>query len=70
MHRASEFEPFAINGPVSVDLTFVDPSYADALEHLDFVNRVDGRTIRLGGEDFVQAFERFSALHFLAPVVR
>lgn len=49
---------------------FIDPSYADALEHLDFVERVDGMTIRLEGADFLNAFERFNALHFLAPVVR
>jgi D-amino peptidase len=68
--RAADYEPFTVNGPVGVEVTFVDPSYADTLEHLDFVNRVDGRTISLVGEDFLRAFERFSALHFLAPVVR
>jgi D-amino peptidase len=68
--RAADFELFVINGSVMVQVTFVDPSYADTVEHLDFVTRVDGRTIRLEGEDFLQAFERFDALHFLAPVVR
>ena len=68
--HASDFRPFVFNGPVTVQVTFIDPSYADTVEHLDFVTRVDGRTIRLEAEDFLQAFERFNALHFLAPVVR
>jgi D-amino peptidase len=68
--QASRFKPFTFPYPVRVEVTFVDPSYADTVEHLDFVTRVDGRTIRLDGEDYLQAFERFNALHFLAPVVR
>jgi D-aminopeptidase len=51
-------------------VVFTDPSYADALEPLDFVQRVDGRTIGLQAQNYLQAFERFNALHFLAPVVR
>jgi len=68
--RVSDFKPFGFNGPVTVEVVFVYPSYADTLEHLDFVTRIDGRRIRLEAEDFLQAFERFNALHFLAPVVR
>ena len=68
--HVSEFEPFIIEEFVTAEVVFIDPSYADALEHLDFVERVDGRTIRLVGADFLKAFERFNALHFLAPVVR
>jgi len=70
VRQAADFEPFVISGPVTVEVTFVDPSYADTVENLDFVERVDGRTISLEGEDFLRAFERFDALHFLAPVVR
>ena len=68
--RASSFKPFVFNGPVVIQVVFVAPSYADTLERLDFVTRVDGRTIRLEAEDLVKAFERFTALHFLAPVVQ
>jgi D-aminopeptidase len=49
---------------------FTDPSYADTIEHLDFVTRMDGRTVRFQGDDFLRAFERFNALHFLAPQVK
>jgi D-amino peptidase len=68
--RASAFRPFTFDGPVIAEVVFTDPSYADPLEHLDFVSRVNGRTIRLEGADYLKAFERFSALHFLAPVIR
>ena len=68
--RAGDFKPLVFAGPVAVEVVFVDPSYADTLEHLDFVTRVDGRTLRFHAEDYLKAFERFSALHFLAPAVR
>jgi len=68
--RAAEFKPFTFDGPVEVRIAFIDPSYADVLEHLDFVTRVDGRTIVTVAPDYVSAFERFSALHYLAPAVR
>jgi D-amino peptidase len=70
VRRVSELEPFTFQGPVTAEVVFTDPGYADPLEHLDFVQRVDGRTIRIAAVDYLQAFERFSALHFLAPVVR
>jgi D-amino peptidase len=70
VERAAELSPFTFDGPVTAEVVFIDPSYADPLEHLDFVTRLDGRTIRVQGANYLQAFERFSALHFLAPVVR
>jgi D-amino peptidase len=70
VRRASAFRPYTFEGSVTAEVVFTDPSYADTLEHLDFVERVDGRTIRVVAEDYLRAFERFNALHFLAPVVR
>jgi len=70
VEHAGDHTPFGFPGPVTAEVVFTDPSYADALEHLDFVERIDGRTIRIQAPDYVQAFERFNALHFLAPVVR
>ena len=67
--QASGFEPFAFSSPVTVQVMFINPAYADTLEHLDFVTRVDGVTISLEGEDFLKAFERFNALHFLSSIV-
>ena len=69
VQRAAEFKPFLVQSPVTVQVTFTDPSYADGAEHLDYVTRIDGRTVRLPGDDLVKAFERFNVLMFLAPVV-
>jgi len=70
VEHAADFELFVFDAPVSVQVTFVDPSYADAVEHLDSVERLDGRTIRLEAQDYLKAFERFDALRFLAGVVQ
>jgi D-amino peptidase len=70
VHHAGDYKPFTFPGQVTAQIVFTDPSYADVLEYLDFVERVDGRTIRVQGKDYLQAFERFNALHFLAPHVR
>jgi len=70
VRRARQLRPFTFTGPVTTEVVFTDPSYADVLEHLDFVTRVDGRTIRFDAGDYRAAFERFNALHFLAGVVR
>jgi D-amino peptidase len=70
VQQAPSFVPYRFEGPVAAQVVFTDPSYADTIEHLDFVNRVDGRTVSFEGQDFLAAFERFSALHFLAPAVR
>lgn len=69
VRRASDFKPFILNGPVKVQISFINPSFVDTIEHLDFVTRIDGRTIRLEEEDFLKAFERFNALNLLAPVL-
>ena len=70
VRRAPEFKHFTFKGTVTVEVVFTHPSYADTIENLDFVTRVDGRTVRFEGDDFIKAFERFNALHFLAGVVR
>ena len=70
VRRVATLRPFIFKGPVTAEVVFTDPSCADTLEHLDFVERVDGRTIRLSARNYLQAFERFNALHFLAPAVR
>lgn len=70
VRRASDLRPFGFTGPVMVQVVFVDPSYADVVANLDFVDRLDGRTIRFEAADYLAAFERFNAVHFLAEVVR
>jgi D-amino peptidase len=68
--RADAFEPFVLDTPVEAEVTFVDPSFADCVEHLPFVTRIDGRRIGFVADDFQAAFELFNALQFLAGTVR
>jgi len=70
VRRATEFSPFRFEGPVQIAVTFAGPDYADALELVPGVTRTDGRTISFEAPDFLLGFELFTALHFLAPVVR
>lgn len=63
-------KPFVISPPVRTEITFTDPSYADGVANLPFVERVDGRTIAFTSDDFIKAFESFNAIQFLAGVVR
>ncbi|MBM3476559.1 MAG: hypothetical protein FJX75_25070 [Armatimonadetes bacterium] len=68
--RADDFEPFVLDTPVEVEVTFIDPSYADGIEHLPFVTRANGRQVLFEAEDFQAAFELFNAIQFLAGTVR
>jgi D-amino peptidase len=70
VQKASEFKPFRIDGPVSVQVVFTTPVAADTVENLHFVQRVDGRTVTFEGGDFLEAFELFDGLHFLAGIGR
>ena len=62
--------PFVIQPPVRGEITFVEPSYADNIAFLPFVERRDGRTVSFEADDYLQAFEMFNALHFLAGIRR
>jgi D-amino peptidase len=66
VQRASEFKPFRIDGSVAVQVVFTTPGCADTIGHVHAVHRVDGRTVTFEAGDFLEAFELFDALHFLA----
>jgi len=68
--NGSTAKPFTIEPPVRTEVTFTDPSYADCVSDMPFVERVDGRTITYKSADIIQAFELFNAIQFLAGVVR
>ena len=53
--------------PVKVEVTFANPSPADALIGFPGLERVDGCTVvHEGTEDFLKAHGWFDAAHFLA----
>lgn len=51
-----QVEPFRIESPVTVEVTFDRPVYADLAGMLDDVERVDGRTIRYERADMPNAY--------------
>jgi D-amino peptidase len=57
VRHAKEFKPFIVQGPVTAEIVFVDPSFADAAELLPGVRRLDGRTIRYQAINVSDAFQ-------------
>jgi len=55
-------EPFVIEPPIRTEIVFIDPTCADNLEYLPFVERVDGRTIAYTTDDLIGAFELYYML--------
>ena len=70
VREASTFKPYVVDGPVTVKVVFAGPAYADTLETLDIVTRVDGRTITFEAENILKAFEWFFAMYSLSRMVR
>ena len=70
LRRLDSVSPFTLKSPVHGEITFANPSCADALCHIPFVERLNGRSVAFTATDFVQAFELFNALHFLATQFR
>ena len=68
--KANSISPFTIEPPVHVEVTFIDPSYADTVCFLPFVERVDGRTVAYDAEDFLYAVKIFDGFRFLSTALR
>ena len=51
--RLDEFQPYRLDTPVRLDLTFKSYMPAEVLSYLAVVERVDAHTIRFVGEDMV-----------------
>lgn len=70
LSRVGKVSPFVFKPPIETDVTYIDPSYADAVTNLPFVERVDGCRIRLVSDDYLEAFEIFDALYRVADSYR
>jgi D-amino peptidase len=53
LERLDEFQPYRLDTPVRLDLTFKSYMPAEVLSYLAVVERVDAHTIRFVGEDMV-----------------
>jgi D-amino peptidase len=70
MGKIGIIKPFAINPPIKAEITYTDPTFADNLEHLPFIERIDGRTVTYTAPNFIDAFEIFNMLQFYGGNVR
>ena len=70
VRRSEYFEPFVLETPLTVDITFRCPEQADDIEYLAFVTRSSALDITFEAEDMQAAFELFNAIQFLAGTVR
>ena len=59
------FEP-----PIELVIEFLNTAFADAVEILPFVDRVDGRTIRFVHDDFSVVFDMILSIVHMAYIVR
>jgi len=70
MGRIGTIKPYVINPPIKAEVVFIDPTCADNLEHLPFIERVDGRTVTFTASNFVDAFEIFNMVQFYGGNVK
>lgn len=66
IEKRGGIQPFVINGPYTVELTYVNSSFADAAEVLPIVEKVNGETHRFQANDFITAFRYLRSLISLA----
>lgn len=66
LKRRRAIKPFVIKPPITTEIVFTDPNYADMIAPMPCVKRLDGRTVRFEAPDMEQAFSIFNGLHFLA----
>lgn len=70
VRNVSSRRPFAFTPPIRVELTFTEPSLADIASYSHFAQRIDGRGVAFTAPDFLQAFELFNAVRYLATSAR
>ena len=55
MRERDRFEPFAIEGPVRLEVSFKNYRQAEMLAYLESVERIDAHSIRYEARDMVSA---------------
>jgi len=60
------FKPFKINAPIKLDVAFVNTGMTEMAELLPGAKRVNGRTVSLVSDDYLQAFKALRVMITLA----
>ncbi|WP_078596715.1 M55 family metallopeptidase [Evansella clarkii] len=66
LEKRKSIKPFVIEGPYSVELTYLHSGFADAAEVLPIAEKIDGVTHRFESDDFITAFRYIRSLINLA----
>jgi D-amino peptidase len=66
MERLHEFEPFTLEPPIELELTFNNCGLADAAAIMPGAKRVDATTVGYTSEDFMEVFRAFLTMTRLA----
>jgi D-amino peptidase len=70
MNLVGTAKPFVIEPPICTEIVFIDPTCADNLEYLPFIERLDGRTVTYTTDDFIEAFELYYMLQSYSGSVK
>jgi D-amino peptidase len=65
--RLEDFEPYRLNGPIQVEVSFKNYLAAELLAYLPVVDRVDSHTISFTGKDMVEVSKFFSFMTRYRP---
>ena len=66
LKRVREIEPFAVDAPVTFELTFAGTAMADAAELIPGVARMDELTVAYASDDYIISFKAMRAMIALA----
>lgn len=58
LQRATDFKPFTVDSPVTVEVEYSHPNYADMKARTPGIERVDARTIRYSGDNLLDVMRR------------
>jgi D-amino peptidase len=65
--RLDDFEPYRLEGPIEVEVSFKNYLAAELLAYLPIVERVDSHTISFTGKDMVEVSKFFSFITRYRP---
>ncbi len=58
LERLTEFKPFTVNPPVTVEVEYTHPNYADMQARTPGIERIDARKIKCVADDLLDAMRR------------
>lgn len=70
LKKVGSVSPFVIKPPIHVETTFIDPSHADTVCFLPFVERIDGITVAYDAPNLLYAMKIFDVFRFFSTAVR